>query len=119
MDNIIVGIALFNDSDFFAAHDFFEDCWMECEREERKFYQGLVQVSVGSYHLISGNYKGCVSQYKKAEKKLRGYSAVHKKINLALLLDQIEPIIFDLGENPKNVDPKKFWNRIPKIEVTK
>lgn len=119
MDNIIVGIALFNDSDFFAAHDFFEDCWMECEREERKFYQGLVQVSVGSYHLISGNYKGCVSQYKKAEKKLRSYSPVHKKINLALLLDQIEPIIFDLGENPKNVDPKKFWNRIPKIEVTK
>lgn len=117
MDNISVGIALFNDSDFFAAHDFFEDCWMKCEREERNFYQGLVQVSVGSYHLISGNYKGCSSQYKKAAKKLIKFLPVYKNINLTRLLAAIEPIANDLGDTPRNVDPKLFWNRIPKIET--
>lgn len=118
MDNISVGIALFNDCDFFSAHDFFEDCWMECERSERNFYQGLVQVSVGSYHLISGNYKGCASQFKKASKKLCKYLPVHQNINLALLLEAIEPITKDLGDSPKDIDPKMFWNRIPKIEIT-
>ncbi len=119
MDNISVGIALFNDSDFFAAHDFFEDLWMECERDERFFYQGMVQVSVGSYHLISGNYKGCVSQYKKAIKKFYKYLPVYKNIDLIQLLISIENIVVDLGDTPKNVDPKKFWNRIPIIETTK
>ncbi|KAF0152996.1 MAG: hypothetical protein FD143_436 [Ignavibacteria bacterium] len=119
MDNISVGIALFNDCDFFAAHDFFEHCWMDCEQADRNFYQGLVQVSVGSYHLISGNYKGCLSQYKKSSKKLSKYLPVHQNINLALLLNAIEPITKDLGDSLKNVDPKMFGNRIPKIEVTK
>ncbi|MCB9247923.1 MAG: DUF309 domain-containing protein [Ignavibacteriales bacterium] len=40
MFDIDEGVHLFNDSDFFfSAHDFFEDIWMEAERDEKLFFQ--------------------------------------------------------------------------------
>ncbi len=50
MLNITEGIKLFNNSDFFAAHDFFEGLWMEAKKD-KLFYQGLIQVSVGCFSL--------------------------------------------------------------------
>ena len=64
------GIELFNDGSYFEAHDHFEEMWNEAERGEKEFYQGLVQISVGSYHLICGNNKGALSQYNKGMSKL-------------------------------------------------
>lgn len=117
MRDIIAGIELFNKTDFFAAHDFFEDCWFGCEREERFFYQGLVQVSVGLYHLVSGNTKGSLSQLKKGTKKLKIYGDVYRQVNLKLLIEQIEPIVLELGDSQKKIELNKFWNRIPRIEI--
>jgi len=42
---------------------------MEYDREERFFFQGMVQVSTGCYHLIFGNFRGSLSQLKKGTKK--------------------------------------------------
>jgi uncharacterized protein len=117
LKEIIEGIELFNKEDFFAAHDFFEECWLECESKEKLFYQGLVQVAVGCYHLISGNNKGSLSQFKKGIRKLKGYSPSYKKVNLSLLIEKLEPLIKNLSEIKIGFDPKKFWNCIPRIEI--
>ncbi len=76
------GIQLFNDGSYFEAHDHFEDMWMEAENDEKDFYQGLVQVSVGSYHLICGNYTGALSQYRKGVEKLENYRDSKRNIDL-------------------------------------
>lgn len=115
--DILAGIKLFNNADFFSAHDFFEDRWVECNREERLFFQGLVHVSVGCYHLISGNYKGSLSQFTKGKNKLSGYLPSYHNINLQILVNDIEFITQELNSGSSNIDPKKFWNRIPKFEI--
>jgi uncharacterized protein len=117
LKDIIAGIELFNKADFFAAHDFFEDCWLDCEREEKFFFQGMVQVSVGCYHLISGNYNGALSQFKKGVKKLKAYDSVYMNVNLKLLIEKLEPVIVQLSNRAIIVEPEKFWNRIPRIEI--
>jgi predicted metal-dependent hydrolase len=106
-----VGIKLFNDGAYFEAHDFFEDLWMEAEEEERDLYQGLVQVSVGSYHLVCGNYTGSLSQYLKGVEKLKKYKKSIKIIDLEKFLEEIQRLINKIIM----FNSKKISN----IEVTK
>ena len=115
-NDISGGIELFNDFDFFSAHDFFENLWMNADKKDRLFFQGLVQVSVGSYHLINKNYNGALSQYKKGTQKLHSYVPVYKSLKVDLLLENIEILITDLelyfSDEMQSVDIDK----IPKLE---
>lgn len=117
MIDISTGISLFNESDFFSAHDFFEDCWIKSDPEEKLFFQGMVQISVGCYHLLNQNYLGCLSQFTKGTIKLKGFRPSHRKINLEKLVKEIEPLIKILSEDSSLQDPKRFWNSIPKLEI--
>lgn len=96
MIDISEGITLFNNQDYFEAHDYFEDKWLEAGPKERKFLQGLVQVSVGSFHLISGNKKGALSQYTKAYRKFRKYFSPYEGVDLLALTNQLKVLIDDL-----------------------
>jgi predicted metal-dependent hydrolase len=110
MIDISDGITLFNNFDFFAAHDFFEDIWMDADRKEKEFFQGLVQVSVGCYHLICGNLKGAKSQLSKSRNKLNKFEPDYYGINLLLLNNKIEDLI-------KDIDTKNIKHKIPTIEL--
>ncbi len=91
--NITEGIKLFNDSFYFEAHDWFEDLWMESVGDSKNFLQGLIQISVGMYHLENENINGALSQYSKALKKLDKYPDNYEKINLLQLKKDINYII--------------------------
>ena len=52
------GIALFNDVEFFEAHDAWEELWQEYHGDDRKFFQGLIQVAVCLHHFGNGNIRG-------------------------------------------------------------
>jgi len=111
MNDISKGVLLFNDSDFFSAHDFFEDIWMGAETDERLFFQGLVQISVGCYHLICGNLKGAKSQLTKGIGKLDNYQPEFYSVNLKKLIKEISFL-------SDNIDKKNIIEKIPKIELT-
>jgi len=93
MQRLAEGVKLFNEGSYFEAHDYFEDLWMDADSLDKDFYQGLVQVSVGSYHFICGNYTGALSQYRKGIKKLEIYIEIEKKFNLEKFLHEIKPFI--------------------------
>lgn len=59
----LAGLLLFNDQDYFEAHEVWEDLWAEARGNERKFYQGLIQAAVGLCHFHSGNVGGAVKLY--------------------------------------------------------
>lgn len=99
MIDISDGIALFNECDFFSAHDFFEDIWMETSGNEKEFFQGLVQISVGCYHLICGNLKGAKSQLSKGNTKLKRFEPELYNINLISLNKKIELLINNINSN--------------------
>ena len=99
MVDISDGIDLFNECDFFSAHDFFEDIWMETSGKEKEFFQGLVQISVGCYHLICGNLKGAKSQLSKGNTKLKKFEPRLYNINLISLNKKIELLINNINSN--------------------
>lgn len=49
---------LFNNQQWYEAHDAFEDIWNGLQGDERQIIQGILQVSVSQFHLNKGNLNG-------------------------------------------------------------
>jgi len=119
LNSIIQGIDLFNDAEFFAAHDFFEDLWSESSKDQKFFFQGLVHVSVASFHLISGNLNGALSQYTKGRTKLGMYTPEYLGVDIADLIVSVEKIISEIENGGRNFSSENLVNRLPKIKYSK
>jgi predicted metal-dependent hydrolase len=60
------GIDHFRAGEYFAAHDDWEDVWQGLRGRQRTFWQAMIQLVVGAYHLNNGNRTGCQSLWSKA-----------------------------------------------------
>jgi predicted metal-dependent hydrolase len=67
------GVDEFNRGDYFECHDTLEDLWAGVRGPSRDFLQGLIQVSVGLYHLTRGNRAGADSVLRRALARFRKY----------------------------------------------
>jgi len=67
------GIALFNQAEFFEAHEVLEEVWRAAPPEEKKFLQGVVQVAVAFHHYSTGNLAGMRSVMERAMRNLACY----------------------------------------------
>ena len=116
MIDISEGVLLFNNGQFFEAHDYFEAIWIDNSGEERLFLQGIIQTAVGCFHLVSGNYKGSISQFKKANAKLEKYPSVYMGVNLNELLEKVRDLIDDLNKYYEGSLEKVDLDKIPELE---
>ncbi|MFA6597842.1 MAG: DUF309 domain-containing protein [Ignavibacteriaceae bacterium] len=105
-------VAQFNNGDFFSAHDSFEELWMECGTGEKEFLQGLVQLSVGMFHLVSGNFKGAVSQLRKSVEKLEKFHPDFSKIDVFYLVSKTKNLIFEIEDLKKTEYSKSLQKLI-------
>jgi predicted metal-dependent hydrolase len=67
------GVALFNDGYYFECHDVLEELWSGVRGPARDFFQGLIQVAVGYYHLGNANREGATSMFSRALKRFERY----------------------------------------------
>lgn len=108
---LIHAIDKFNAGDFFECHEILEDIWFDVRGSSRDFYQGLLHIAVGFYHLTKRkNKKGTILQLNKALTKLEGYGERFNGVDTDKLLKQVKSIA---GKLKKNETPK----RLPKITI--
>jgi len=88
-DALARGIAQFNDGLFFECHDTLEEVWSGVRGPARDFFQGLVQVAVGFYHIGNGNRAGGVTLLRRSLARLGRYPARYAGIELAALRDAV------------------------------
>jgi hypothetical protein len=55
------GVLLFNYRLFFEVHEVLEAQWVNETGEEKRFFQGLIQIAVAFYHLGNNNLRGALS----------------------------------------------------------
>jgi predicted metal-dependent hydrolase len=67
------GVRWFNEGQFFAAHEVWEEVWTPARGPERLFLQALIHVAVGLHHAQRHNREGARRQLRKGLKKLAGY----------------------------------------------
>lgn len=89
-DEYLRGISLFNNAEFFDAHEVLEDIWRAAPPENKKFLQGLVQVAVAFHHYSTGNRVGMRSVLERAIRNLAEPSGNFGRIQLASLLQSLE-----------------------------
>jgi len=77
------GVREFNAGYFFECHDTLEELWSSVRGPSRDFFQGLIQVSVGFYHLTSGNPAGAESMFGRALKRFAEYPERYWGFDLA------------------------------------
>ena len=66
----ITGIELFNEGEFHAAHDAWEDRWMgEVGQDEKLFLQAMIQSAVAFHHLEIGRPGAARRMYQMAKEK--------------------------------------------------
>lgn len=81
-DRYLVGILLFNQGDFFEAHEVWEKLWLDGTGPDRSFYQGLIQAAVALCHYCNGNIRGAAKLYHTSWKYLRPFGPNHLGIDL-------------------------------------
>ena len=57
-DELLIALNLFNNHEWYEAHDALEEIWNSVEGDERQVIQGILQVSVSQLHLSKGNLNG-------------------------------------------------------------
>lgn len=81
-------IAEFNQQQFYACHDTLEAIWVDAPETDKRFYQGLLQVAVGCYHLGNDNLRGAIILLGEAVRRLSDYQPDYQEVNVEQLLEQ-------------------------------
>ena len=87
----IKGLKLYNQRKFYAAHEYWEEMWTNFYFNDRIFVQGLIQASVGYFHITNINLNGARGLFKKCLPKLKKFEATNIRIdNLVELIHCVE-----------------------------
>ena len=83
------GVVLFNDRQFFEAHEVWEEAWRRTGGDEARFLQGLIQVAAGFVKWQRGQSRGMTDLFAKGSEKLAPFRPVHHGLDVAALLDAV------------------------------
>ena len=86
--NLRLGIEQFNQGDYYACHDTIESIWMTAETVDKPFYQGILQIAVGLYHLSNLNWQGAAILMGEGTNRLYAYEPSHRGVDVTDLVSQ-------------------------------
>jgi predicted metal-dependent hydrolase len=64
------GIELFNQGEYYEAHEPLEEAWMKTDSPERDLYQGILQIGLAYYQITRGNYRGALKMFHRGFRNL-------------------------------------------------
>ena len=102
------GVVLFNNGHFFECHDVLEEIWQEWTGKDRTFFQGIIHVAVGFYHLDNENYRGSRSQLTKGLSKLQRYEPAYFGIELNDFLARVSLCLHWVNEREEGAKTGSF-----------
>ncbi len=105
------GIEEFNQQQFYACHDTLEAIWIEAPESDKRFYQGVLQVAVGCYHLSNDNWRGAVILLGESVRRLCDYQPTYHGIDVELLLQQSSQLLQAL-QQIKPEQTAEFWQQL-------
>ena len=83
---LLRGVEEFNHGHFFEAHEIWEELWNETVDDEKRFYQGLIQLAAGYHKLSLANYRGARKLLERGQQILITFPADYAGLDLSPLL---------------------------------
>jgi len=96
------GIDEFNQQLFFECHETLEEIWLEEHGEDRKFYQGIIQIAAGYYKLQQGVPVGAIKLWRTGIEKVETFGPVYLGINLESLISAVRANLAQLETGQPN-----------------
>ena len=104
-------IAQFNNGDYYACHDTLEAIWNDSWQSDRAFYQGILQIAVGLYHLKNQNWHGASILLGEGTSRLPAYLPDYQSIDVESLLEDSLHILRTV-QMSGNERIAEVWERI-------
>ena len=94
------GVELFNQGEYFEAHELLEEAWRAERRPVREFYRVVLQAAVAYYKISQGNYNGALKMIARLRRWAQPFPPCCQGLALAALLadiDRVESELLRLG----------------------
>ena len=91
------GVKAFNERNFYDAHEYWEELWLDYKLEDSKFIQGLIQLAVSYYHLFNNNLIGAKSMIKKCLGKFEDFDK-SRGIDVNELKNQVQDVQYHFNK---------------------
>lgn len=92
-------VRLFNQKQYFVAHEHLEAIWIELDEPDKSWTQGLIQIAALMHLLEQGRQAGARKVWLRSVKNLRDAPEIYKDIELAILKKTIANIFENKAEN--------------------
>jgi len=102
-DALRAGIAIYNEGRYHAAHDAWEDHWLDLERgtDDERLLHGLIQFTAVVYHAAEENWSGATGLAESADEYLADLPATCRGVDLR----EIRPFLERIAADPEGFDP--------------
>ena len=114
------GITLFNEHEFFEAHEVWEDAWHMAYGTKFEFYQGMIQCAVALEHYRRSNPRGVLSLFDTYRKHFKDvpdtFMGLDVKRFLQSMHEALRPVL-DAKPLPQKGEITLDYKRVPKIAL--
>ena len=107
------GLHLFNDAEWFEAHEVWEDVWRLTTGPRKRFYQGLIQCAVTIEHVRRGNPRGVLNVFGTAVTKFEGLDNPYLGVDWRRLTTEIEAFIAPIRTMPEEMFEPRLGRGLP------
>ena len=112
-ESLVTALNLFNNHEWYAAHDAFEEIWNCVDGDERQVIQGILQVSVSQFHLSKGNLNGATILLGEGLGRIKTRTKINLGIDLVSFCRCLEDLLWKLQhEEILNENDKPFLKPI-------
>lgn len=95
-DTFWQAVEQFNQQEFYDCHDTLEAIWISAIATEKNFFQGILQIAVGFYHLRNENWRGAVILIGEGISRLHPYPDNYAGIDVEALIEQTAMVLKQL-----------------------
>ena len=108
-DSLFIALNLFNNHEWYEAHDAFEEIWNFVDGDERQVIQGILQVAVSQFHLSKGNLNGATILLGEGLGRIKTRTKINLGIDLESFCRCLEDLLIKLQcKEYLNEDDKPF-----------
>lgn len=102
------GIAIYNAGHYHAAHDAWEERWLDLAGEDERFLHGLIQFTAAVHHARNRNWLGATGLAESSREYLAPLSSPYRGVDLA----PIRESLVALQSDPECIE------RVPPLRLT-
>lgn len=86
-ERYLKGISLFNQREYFGAHEVWEHLWKKASGQDKLFYQGLIQCAISLEHMKRGNAAGARTLFRRCRGRMAPLPRVYMALEIWSLME--------------------------------